>query len=136
MPEPRAADRATESPAGKAASEGDGGAPAGEGEPPGRPASDVPHAMDMPEGTRENLSRRLARVRGQVEGIRRMVNDGRYCADILQQFAAVHSALKSTEKELLANHLERCATRAIAEGGERAEEVREEILELFSRYME
>ena len=90
--------------------------------------------MGIAEDTRADLRRRLARIRGQVEGISRMVDEERYCPDILQQFAAVHSALRSAEKELLANHLERCATHALSEGGETADEVRREIVDLFNRF--
>ncbi|NIR97024.1 MAG: metal-sensing transcriptional repressor, partial [Gammaproteobacteria bacterium] len=72
---------------------------------------------------------------GQVEGIQRMVEDERYCPDILQQFAAVHSALHGAEKRLLANHLERCVTRAMEQGGEPAEQVRREIVDLLYRYV-
>ena len=79
--------------------------------------------------------RRLARIRGQVEGISRMVDENRYCPDILHQCAAVHSALRSAEKELLASHLERCATHAITEGGEAASDVRREIVDLFHRFV-
>ncbi|WP_425154089.1 metal-sensing transcriptional repressor [Candidatus Palauibacter sp.] len=92
------------------------------------------HAMGIAEGTKRDLDRRLARIRGQVGGIARMVGDERYCPDILQQFAAVHSALRSAEKELLMNHLERCATHAIAEGGDAAVRVRKEIADLFMRF--
>lgn len=95
----------------------------------------VPHALGMPEETKEDLLRRLARARGQVEGIARMIEDERYCPDVLQQFTAVHSALKSAEKLLLANHLERCATSAIEEGGASAERVRREIIDLFGRQL-
>ena len=90
--------------------------------------------MGIAEGTKHDLDRRLARIRGQVGGIARMVEDERYCPDILQQFAAVHSALRSAEKELLMNHLERCATHAIEEGGDAATRVREEIAQLFMRF--
>lgn len=93
------------------------------------------HAMGIAETTRKNLLTRLARIRGQVEGIGRMVEEDRYCPDILQQFAAVHAALRSAEKELLANHLERCASHAISEGGEAADEVRREIVDLFHRFV-
>lgn len=93
------------------------------------------HAMGLAEPTKGDLLRRLSRSRGQVEGIRRMVEEERYCPDILQQFAAVHSSLRAAERILLASHLERCATVAIQEGGPAAERVREEILELFSRYL-
>ena len=93
------------------------------------------HSPGIPETVRDDLTRRLARIRGQVEGIARMVEDGRYCPDILNQFAAVHSALRSAEKELLASHLDRCATHAITEGGEAADQVRREIVELFHRFV-
>lgn len=92
--------------------------------------------MGIPEETKARLGRRLARIRGQVDGLRRMIEEERYCPDVLQQFAAVRSALKSTERELLSNHLDRCASRAIASGGRSAEEAREEILALFARYLD
>jgi DNA-binding FrmR family transcriptional regulator len=93
------------------------------------------HAMGIADSTKADLQKRLSRVRGQVEGILRMVEDERYCPDILQQFAAVHSALRAAERELLANHLERCATHAMLEGGETADEVRREIVDLLYRYV-
>jgi DNA-binding FrmR family transcriptional regulator len=91
--------------------------------------------MGIAAPTKGDIQKRLARARGQVEGIQRMVEDERYCPDILQQFAAVHSALRGAEKLLLANHLERCATHAIQEGGEAADRVREEIVDLLYRYL-
>lgn len=93
------------------------------------------HAMGIAEPVKRDLESRLARIRGQVEGIARMVEDERYCPDILQQFAAVHATLRAAEKRLLANHLERCATHAISEGGESAEEVRREIVDLFHKFV-
>ncbi len=93
------------------------------------------HAMGIAAPAKADLGRRLARIRGQVEGIARMVEEDRYCPEILQQCAAVHSALRGAEKELLANHLERCATHALAEGGEPAAEVRREIVDLFHRFV-
>lgn len=121
--------RATHEPAG-----GDGGSGSSAGAV--RRSEDVPHAMGIREDTRASLDRRLARIRGQVEGLRRMIAEERYCPDVLQQFAAVRSALKSAERELLSNHLERCATRAIGAGGASAEEAREEILGLLVRYLD
>lgn len=100
-----------------------------------RTRESVPHAMGIPDDVREDLIRRLSRIRGQVNGVTRMVEEDRYCPDVLQQFAAVRSALRSAEKIMLGSHLEGCATRALSEGGEGAEQVREEILELFSRYL-
>jgi DNA-binding FrmR family transcriptional regulator len=91
--------------------------------------------LGIAQHTKSELLRRLARIRGQVEGLRKMVEEERYCPDILQQFSAVHRALRSAESMLLKNHLERCATHAIEQGGEAAEEVREEIVQLFYRYL-
>jgi len=99
------------------------------------PQAAPPHAMGIAPPVKKDLLRRLARIRGQVEGIARMVEDERYCPDIMQQFAAVHSAMRSAEKQLLANHLEHCATHAIEQGGESAGRVREEIVDLFYRYV-
>ncbi len=101
---------------------------------PARAHEDVAHGMGIPVDRREGLTRRLARIRGQVDGLRRMIDEERYCPDILQQFAAVRSALRSAERTLMENHLERCASDAIASGGEAAERARREILELFDRY--
>jgi len=93
------------------------------------------HAMGIAAPTKADLLKRLARIRGQVDGIRRMVEAERYCPEIMQQFAAVRSGLAAAEKQLFANHLEGCATHAMAEGGEAAGEVRQELLDLFYRYM-
>jgi len=99
-------------------------------------AADAPeHAMGFSAGTKRDLEDRLARIGGQIRGLARMVEEERYCPDVLQQVAAVRSALRSVERVLLSNHLDRCATRALAEGGRSADEVRSEILDLFSRYM-
>ncbi|MDX1568785.1 MAG: metal-sensitive transcriptional regulator [Longimicrobiales bacterium] len=95
----------------------------------------VPHAVGIPDDVRQDLVRRLSRIRGQVDGLVRMVEEDRYCPDVLQQFAAVRSALRSAEKVMLGSHLEGCASRALSDGGRGAEQVREEILDLFSRYM-
>ncbi|MEE8520215.1 MAG: metal-sensitive transcriptional regulator [Gemmatimonadota bacterium] len=100
-----------------------------------RTKNEIPYAMGIADKTKHDILKRLARIRGQVEGIQRMVEDERYCPDILQQFAAVHSALRGAEKELLANHLERCAAHAIAEGGEASADVRQELLDLLYRYV-
>ena len=74
------------------------------------------HAMGIAPATKADLLKRLARIRGQVDGIRRMVEDERYCPDIMQQFAAVRSGLAAAEKQLFANHLEGCATHGLAQG--------------------
>ena len=75
---------------------------------------------------------RLARLEGQVRGIRSMVEEGRYCIDILTQCRAVHAALRKVERNILEGHLKSCAATAFESGNakQRAEKI-EEILALF-----
>lgn len=83
---------------------------------------------------KEQALRRLARIEGQVRGLRRMIEEGRYCVDILNQVSSVHEALRGVGRLMMRNYLERCASKAIRAGGERAEEVRAEILDLMYKY--
>jgi DNA-binding FrmR family transcriptional regulator len=64
---------------------------------------------------------RLRRVEGQVRGLQRMVQDDKYCVDILTQVAAVTRALQSVALGLLDEHLTHCVTEAVAEGGDTAQ---------------
>lgn len=66
----------------------------------------------------KNLITRLNRIEGQIRGIRGMVEDERYCVDILNQVSAVCSALNSFNKELLANHIHSCVVEDIKAGNE------------------
>lgn len=91
--------------------------------------------MGMPELTKQDLLRRLSRIRGQIDGIRRMVEEERYCPDVMQQISAAHAALRASEKVLLTSHLDHCATHAIEQGGDTAARAREELVDLFHRYM-
>lgn len=75
--------------------------------------------------------RRLNRIEGQVRGIRRMVEEDRYCADILGQIAAAQEALRAVGRELLRNHLRHCVARASSKGGAEAEAAYDEVVELF-----
>src|SRR5690242_1971624 len=56
---------------------------------------------------------RLRRIEGQIRGIEKMVEDDRYCADIIVQIAAVQEALRGVARALMRNHLQHCATHAI-----------------------
>jgi DNA-binding FrmR family transcriptional regulator len=79
---------------------------------------------DATPGYAENKNahlKRLRRIEGQVRGIERMVEDDRYCIDILTQVAAVTSALQSTALSLLEEHLEHCVADAVRAGGEEAD---------------
>ena len=70
---------------------------------------------------KDALSARLKRIEGQVRGIERMVEDERYCIDILTQISAVNSALQSVALGLLDEHLGHCVTHAVAAGGSDAD---------------
>src|SRR3954462_12911974 len=72
-----------------------------------------------PDAKERNL-KRLRRIEGQVRGLQKMVDEDRYCADILTQISSVHDALRSVGRELMRNHLKHCATSAIAAGPEQA----------------
>ena len=83
---------------------------------------------------KDALIKRLHRIEGQVRGLERMVEDERYCADILVQIASVQEALRGVGKVLLHNHLSHCVTDAIrssdmAEG----ERVVNELVDLWGK---
>ena len=71
--------------------------------------------------TKEQLQARLSRIEGQVRGVKGMVDDDRYCIDVLTQISAVNSALQSVALGLLDEHLGHCVTQAVSEGGDQAE---------------
>lgn len=75
----------------------------------------------------------LARIEGQVRGLIRMVDEDRYCADIVTQISAVRESLQSVAKNLLRNHLKHCASVAIQEKGDRADEMYDELVELVGK---
>ena len=77
-----------------------------------------------------NLTR-LRRIEGQVRGIQKMVEDDRYCADIMTQISSVNEALRSVGKELMKNHLKHCAAKAIRSSDEEATAMYDEIVDLM-----
>jgi DNA-binding FrmR family transcriptional regulator len=79
-----------------------------------------------------NLAR-LRRIEGQIRGIYSMVDQDRYCADILRQVSAVQQALRALGRELIRNHIRNCATKAIHLGGSDAEAMYDELVDLFHR---
>jgi DNA-binding FrmR family transcriptional regulator len=81
------------------------------------------------------LKKRLHRVEGQVRGIERMVDDDRYCIDILTQVGAVKTALESLAFEVLHDHVNHCVAGAIASGDEsKAAEKTDELLAAVQRF--
>lgn len=76
--------------------------------------------------------RRLRLIEGQVRGLHRMVEEDRYCADIITQVSAVQQALRSVARALMSNHLTHCATRAIRTGSPKQQQAMyDELLELI-----
>ena len=68
------------------------------------------------------VQRRLRRIEGQVRGLQRMVDDDRYCIDILEQVSAATKALQAVALELLDDHLAHCVSDAVRQGGDEATE--------------
>jgi CsoR family transcriptional regulator, copper-sensing transcriptional repressor len=81
------------------------------------------------------LTKRLHRIEGQVRGIERMVEDDRYCIDILTQISAVNTALESLAFKVLDDHVSHCVADAIASGdSEAASKKTEELLTAVQRF--
>jgi DNA-binding FrmR family transcriptional regulator len=84
---------------------------------------------------KEALVRRLHRIEGQVRGIERMVEDDRYCIDVLTQIAAVTTALESLAFRILDDHVNHCVAGALASGDEvEAAEKTTELLQAVHRF--
>jgi DNA-binding FrmR family transcriptional regulator len=92
------------------------------------------HAVAVdPKIKAANLNR-LRRIEGQIRGLQRMVEEDRYCADILIQVSAVHEALRKVSRGLLENHLRHCASHAIQHSPQKADAMYSELLDLFTRH--
>jgi DNA-binding FrmR family transcriptional regulator len=92
---------------------------------------------DAPAGylsDKEAVLRRLARIEGQVGGLRRMVEDEAYCVDVLTQIAAVTKALEGVSLKLLADHTNHCVRDAVERGGTEADEKVAELLTAVERF--
>ena len=87
-----------------------------------------------PETKASNL-RRLRRIEGQVRGLQKMVEDDRYCADIITQVASVQEALRGVGRALMRNHLKHCAAAAIKQGDAKADAMYDELLELVYKHL-
>jgi len=99
-------------------------------------SSHVRHAAAVDPDIKERNLKRLRRIEGQVRGLQRMVEEERYCADVLTQISSVHEALRSVGRELLRNHLKHCAAAAIrGEDARAADEMYDEIIEMMYRHV-
>jgi CsoR family transcriptional regulator, copper-sensing transcriptional repressor len=79
--------------------------------------------------------KRLKRIEGQIRGLQKMVDEERYCADILVQISSVQEALRGVSQALLRNHLRHCVTSTLQKGKPaESERMYSELSDLFSRY--
>jgi DNA-binding FrmR family transcriptional regulator len=80
------------------------------------------------------LLTRVNRIEGQIKGIKKMINDGNYCIDILTQTKAIRSALKGLELKILEGHVEHCLLNAVKTGSEKEIQIKiEEIMDLIKK---
>ncbi|MCC7498795.1 MAG: metal-sensitive transcriptional regulator, partial [Bryobacterales bacterium] len=78
--------------------------------------------------------RRLRRIEGQVRGLQRMIEEDRYCADVMVQISAVQEALRTVGRALMRNHLKHCATHAIRGTPEQAHAMYDELVDLIYKH--
>jgi CsoR family transcriptional regulator, copper-sensing transcriptional repressor len=91
-------------------------------------------ALAVDADVKDRNLKRLRRIEGQVRGLQKMVEDDRYCADILTQISSVHEALRSVGRELMRNHLKHCAASAIRSSDADAEAMYDELVEMMYRH--
>jgi DNA-binding FrmR family transcriptional regulator len=89
------------------------------------------HALGTDPKIKAANLRRLRRIEGQVRGLQKMIEEDRYCADIMTQISSVHEALRAVGRGLMRNHLEHCAAIAIKEGDEG---MYDELVEMMYRH--
>ena len=89
----------------------------------------------MTPDTQERVRKRIRRIAGQIAGIERMIEEDRYCVDILLQVAAVRAALDGMGKLLLRSHVETCVSDALASGRPKQREQKiGELMDVFAKF--
>lgn len=91
-------------------------------------------AVGVDPDIKQRNQKRLRRIEGQVRGLQKMVEDDRYCADIMTQISSVHEALRSVGRELMRNHLKYCATSAIRSAEGNAEQMYDELVDMMYKH--
>ncbi len=92
--------------------------------------------LPLAPALKEQADRRLARVEGQVRGLRKMIAEDRSCVEVLQQIASVHEALRGVGKLMMQKYIESCATEGIrSEDPQEREETYEELLKVIYRFV-
>ncbi|MFC0472850.1 metal-sensing transcriptional repressor [Halalkalibacter kiskunsagensis] len=97
-------------------------------------SDEMEHKMVSHRQTRdkEQMINRLKRIEGQVRGIQNMVENDRYCVDIITQISAINAAMKKVSLQLMENHTKHCVADAIKSGN--GEESIAELMDVFERY--
>jgi DNA-binding FrmR family transcriptional regulator len=99
---------------------------------PGEPRKAIGVDPELKEANRN----RLRRIEGQIRGLQKMVEDDRYCADIITQVASVQEALRGVARNLMRNHLHHCAAKALRSNKkEEAEAMYDELLEMIYAHL-
>lgn len=91
-------------------------------------------ALGVDADVKDRNLKRLRRIEGQVRGLQKMVEEDRYCADVLTQISSVQEALRGVGRELMRNHLKHCATSAIRAGDDEAEAMYDELVNLMYKH--
>ncbi len=91
-------------------------------------------AVGVDRDIKDRNLKRLRRIEGQVRGLQKMVEEDRYCADIMTQISSVHEALRAVGRELMRNHLKHCATSAIRSGEIEANAMYDELVDMMYRH--
>ena len=92
-------------------------------------------AVHMSEAMKHRLLLRLKRIEGQVRGVQRMVQEERYCPEVMEQVSAVQESLRAAGRLLLRNHLQHCVTHAVRSGDtDRSNQVYDELASLFFKH--
>jgi CsoR family transcriptional regulator, copper-sensing transcriptional repressor len=93
-------------------------------------------AVGVDPEIKETNRKRLRRIEGQIRGLQKMVEEDRYCADIITQVASVQEALRGVARNLMRNHLHHCAAKALRSGKrEESEAMYDELLEMIYAHL-
>ena len=93
------------------------------------------HSAHVDDASKQRILLRLRRIEGQVRGLQRMVEQERYCPDVMEQISAVQESLRGVGQLMLRNHLQHCVTGAVRSGDDaRSGQVYDELAELFFKH--
>ena len=92
-------------------------------------------AVEVDPDIKDSNLKRLRRIEGQIRGLQKMVEEDRYCADIMTQVSAAQEALRTVGRALMRNHLKHCAAQAIVKGTpEQSEAMYDELVDLIYKH--